>query len=1139
MTSLDERYTATHGEVMLSGIQALVRTLLDQRRLDARHQRDTGLFISGYQGSPLGGIDREVARIHTMADDAGIVFRPGLNEELAATAVAGTQLVGELEHRTVDGVTGIWFGKNPGLDRAADAIRHGTISGTHPLGGAVAWIGDDPSSKSSTVPSSCEPMCRSLHLPLLAPGSVAEILELGLHAVAMSRHAGLWTGVKIVADVADSSAIVSVDGLLDRIPDLGRERRFTPPTLLPPTNLDAEHDLMTQRLARACEYAEAADLNRIVHEPPAARTAIVAAGLSHQSLLRALADLGVTDEALDQHGIRLVRLGMPWPLEPGLTRRLLAGVERVLVVEDKTAFVEGLIKEALYGTSHQPVVIGKHDEHGAPLLSHRSELLADDIVAALVRAVPGLASPAFRVPAPRRRTRVLEVLPARTPAFCSGCPHSVSTRAEGDQLVGVGIGCHAMVALEQVADGPKRGKLVGITQMGGEGTQWLGLEPFTDDRHFFANVGDGTFYHSASLAIRAAVAAGSTITFKLLFNDAVAMTGGQRPEGQMDIPELTRWLALEGVRRTVVTTAHPEAWRAVRFAPGVRVLHRDRIPEVQRELEREDGVTVLLHVDRCATEERRLRKRGQVAAPKERIWINERVCEGCGDCGYKSTCLSVVPVDTAFGRKTRIHQSSCNQDASCLAGDCPSFVSVVPSSRPRTAPVPDVALPEPQRRVGDDVLVRMPGIGGTGVVTVSAVLQIAAFLEGGFAAGIEQIGLAQKGGPVISDLRFSDRPVTGQIRAGRGTVDVLLAFDPLGGSTEPMLDALRESAIAVVNTGEVATAVMVQDPGVTMPPWQDLRSRIDAATTAAQNVYVDADRLAERHFADHLPSNLIVVGAAYQHGVLPIGAAAIEQAIRLNGTAVETNLAAFRLGRIAVASPHSLEGRPDSREGRPHSAGGEGRLGVLAAELTAWQDRATAERFLDDVRGVEARAGAEVAGAYAEGLFKLTAYKDEFEVARLHLDGVERARLADQFGEDATVRILLHPPVLRALGMRRKIALGAWILPVLRLLYALRGLRRSRLNPFGLGEVRRTERRLAADYRDAVHAVLDHLTPATLPLVLELAATADLVRGYEQVKLRNVERHRARVAELLAEVERAAAGVPEASTPAAGRALLP
>jgi indolepyruvate ferredoxin oxidoreductase len=1109
VTSLDERYTATSGDVMISGIQALVRTMLDQRRLDTARGLRTGVFLSGYQGSPLGTIDLEVGRHRHLLDPAGVVFRQGLNEELAATAVAGTQLLGELENRTVEGVTGIWFGKNPGLDRAADAIRHGNISGTAPLGGAVAWIGDDPSSKSSTVPSSCEPMCRSMYMPLLAPGSVAEILTFGLHAIAMSRHAGLWTGLKIVADVADSSAIVNVDGLAEAIPDLARARSFTPPVLLPPTNLDAEFDLMTLRLARASEYAEAAGLNRITFEPSQPRTAIVAAGLNYQSLLTAIKDLGATEADLDAHGVRLVQLGMPWPLEPTSTRRLFDGVERVLVVEDKAGFLEGLIKEVLFGIPQPPSVIGKRDASGAPLLSPRSALMSDDILAALARVLPGFGSTALTVPAPRRRHLELAAIPARTPAFCSGCPHSVSTRADSDQLVGVGIGCHVMVVLEGQG---KRGQLTGMTQMGGEGTQWLGLEPFTNDRHFFQNVGDGTFYHSASLAIRAAVAAGSNITYKLLVNDVVAMTGGQTPAGQMEVPELTRWLTLEGVSRIAITTSHPRVWKGIRLGRNVSVHHRDELADVQRRLATEDGVTVLLHLDRCATEERRLRKRGKAPVPAERIWINERVCEGCGDCGDKSTCLSVVPTATEFGRKTKIHQSSCNQDMSCLAGDCPSFVKVIPSDKPRTRPVPEVELPEPRRRTGDELLVRMPGIGGTGVVTVSAILQMAAFLEGRFAAGVEQIGLAQKGGPVISDVRFSTEPITGQVRAGRGSVDVLLAFDPLGASTETMLDSIRSTGIAVVNTGEVATSQMVQDTSIAMPPVDDLRSRIDAATTGSENAYIDGDGLAQRHFADHLPTNLIIIGAAYQHGVLPISAESIAEAIRINGAAVEQNLAAFRLGRIAVAVPEALADRPATDE--------RDRLERLSSEVEAWQNRAAADRFVADVRRVRealptTEAGEELADAYAEGLFKLTTYKDEFEVARLHLDSVERAKLADEFGADAKVKILLFPPFLRAMGLKRKLEFGSWIVPLLRLLYALRFLRGRRINPFGVGRVRRTEQALAAEYAATFTTALRHLTPETQSVLLDLAAAPDLVRGYEQVKLGNVERYRARVDELL------------------------
>jgi indolepyruvate ferredoxin oxidoreductase len=1135
--TLDSKYSATSGEILLSGIQALVRTTLDLRRLDATRGYDTAVFISGYQGSPLGSLDREFDRASKfLRPRDGVVFRPGLNEELAATSVGGTQLLGQLAHRNFDGVTGIWYGKNPGFDRAADAIRHANLSGTAPLGGAVAWIGDDPASKSSTVPSSCEPMCRSLLLPLLAPGSVGEILTLGLHAVAMSRHAGLWTGLKIVADVADASAVVSVDGLLDQIPPLELRRKFLPPVLLPPTNIDAEFDLMTKRLERACEYAEVANLNRVTFEPQHAQVAVVAAGTGYQALVRALSDLGLDDRALNNFGVRLVQLGMPWPLDRGLVRRLTKGVDRVVVVEDKLPFIESIFKEALYGTDHAPAVIGKRQADGSALLSPRSGLVSDDVIGALRKVLPGIADWPVPASSPRRHDGRLELLPSRTPAFCSGCPHSVSTRASADQLIGVGIGCHTMITLEPQG---KRGELIGMTQMGGEGAQWFGLEPFTDDQHFFQNLGDGTFYHSGSLALRAAVAAEANITYKLLFNDAVAMTGGQVPVGQMSIPELTKWLTLEGVRKIVITTANPEAWRRARLGKNVSVRHRDHIAEVQQDLSRERGVTVLLHIDRCATEERRLRKKGKIPTPAERIWINERVCEGCGDCGDKSTCLSVLPTNTEFGRKTRIHQSSCNQDTSCLDGDCPSFVRVTASSEPTKWVIPDVLLPAPSRLIGPDVLIRMPGIGGTGVVTASAVLQMAAFIEGRYAAGLEQIGLAQKGGPVISDIRVATAPVSGQLRAGKGTVDVLVGFDALGAGSDATLDSLRSTAIAVVNTAHVPTATMVQNITATAPAWKDIRSRLEEATAASKNLYVDAQTLAHRFFADHMPTNLILVGAAFQHGVLPLEDWSMEQAIRLNGAAVDQNLQAFRLGRIAVAAPEQLQPPSDSSVTATPTAADLGsdlnlssnrnrRIARLAGELVAYQNSGYARSFItsvkaaaDQVRYLPSEVVENVVATYAEGLFKLMAYKDEFEVARLHLDSVERARMAAEFGSGAKARIMLHPPVLRALGWNRKIPFGAWALPVLRLLYAMRWMRGKRLDVFGRSEVRRIERALAGEYQTAMAKALDCLTPATLPLVLDLARAPSIVRGYEDVKLRNVDRYRKKVADLLNQLETA------------------
>ncbi|MDX3229256.1 indolepyruvate ferredoxin oxidoreductase family protein [Streptomyces sp. ME19-01-6] len=1130
--SLDDTYSAHSGRVLISGIQALVRLTLEQRRLDQERGLDTRAFVSGYQGSPLGGLDLEMSRAHRFLEPAGVVFRPGLNEELAATAVAGTQLVGQLPGRRHEAVTGFWYGKNPGLDRAADAIRHCTMAGTAPLGGAVAWIGDDPGSKSSTVPSSCEPMCQSLAMPLLAPGSVAEIIELGLHAVALSRATGLWAGLKIVADIADASAVVDAGTLRPDIPAPPRAPRGAPPTLVGPASLDAEHDMLTRRLDLARAYARQTGLNRVEFSARRARLGVVASGISYAVVLRALADLGIDQPAMEALGIRLIRLAMPYPVCNEELAAMAGDLEQVLVVEDKVPFLEGHLKQALYGTAGAPVVVGRRGEDGRPLLTARGTLGAEDVARALAgrigperlprAAAAHLAS--LTPPAPARIA--LPTVSARTPYFCSGCPHSTSTRTDDDTLVGAGIGCHIMIAL----DGAGRGHQIGLTQMGGEGAQWIGLAPFTDDRHFVQNLGDGTFHHSGSLAIRAAVAAGVTMTYKLLYNDAVAMTGGQRPEGRLDIPALTRWLALEGVRKVVVTTARPADYRGVRLDPIATVRHRDDLPEAEKELAATDGVTVLVHDDRCAAEERRLRKRGALPTPAEKVVINERVCEGCGDCGEVSTCLSVQPVATEFGRKTRIHQASCNSDFSCLKGDCPSFLLVEPRTRQRPAlPALPVELTAPTPAVtGEHTLLRMPGIGGTGVVTVSKILQMAAHLDGRYAAGLEQTGLAQKGGPVVSDVRISATPVSGALRASRATADVLIGFDLLGAADDANLRVARpDHTLAVVNTALVPTAAMVTNRVVVPGTPDDALERIESATRPKENLYLDAQGLAEALFADHMPANMLLIGAAFQHGCLPLSERAVEGAIRLNGAAVDQNLAAFRWGRAAVIDPEAVR-RALATPARPTLAvtpearslatavaePGELQEAVAlrTADLIAYQNQAYARRYATDVTRVAAlareraghEAGERIAVAYAKGLHHLMAYKDEYEVARLHLDTVERARITEEFGAGASVSVLLHPPVLRALGMKRKIRLRRTAPALFRALYGLRGLRGTRLDVFGHATVRREERALIDEYRRLVQDALTHLTPRTATGIEALVLLADGIRGYEDIKLARI-----------------------------------
>jgi len=1151
--TLDEKYTAPEGRVLLSGIDAIVRSILDQRRLDQSRGLDTAAFVSGYEGSPLGGLDLEMQRNRSLLDGAGVVVSPGVNEELAATAVGGTQLLDELPGRRHRGVAAYWYGKNPGLDRAADAIRHGNYSGTAPLGGAVAWIGDDPTCKSSTIPSSSESMAKSLLVPLLTPSTVAEVRELGLHAVALSRYAGTWSAVKVVADIADGAGTVDLTDPSGWVPAPDLSRQWRPSLLIGAQSMVAERDLLEVRLPRAAAYAAAQGLNRVTYQPTRPRLGVIAAGLAYAAVRRALVDLGIDADGLESLGIRLVKVGMVWPADPDHLRRMLAGLEEVVVIEDKAAFLETQVKEAFYRQPLQPLVVGKHDPDGRPLVPERGAVTSDLVARVLAaRLGDALPEPARRRLAQLDRTERLQViatpLASRTPYFCSGCPHNRSTRAPDDALVGMGIGCHIMASF----DAHGRGQAVGITQMGGEGAQWNGLFPFTDDAHFVQNLGDGTFFHSGSLAVRAAVDSGANITYKLLYNQAVAMTGGQAPVGGMPVPELTRWLALEGVKRVVVATPEPKDYRGITLDPIAEVRHRDELDQIQAELAGVGGVTVLIYDDRCAAEERRLRKRGKLPKPAMRLWINERVCEGCGDCGEKSSCLSVVPVDTEFGRKTAIHQGSCNQDYSCLQGDCPSFVQVfpkpeAPSPRAGTAASgPRIALVEPIGRVPvGDVLIRMPGIGGTGVVTISRILQMAALLDGRFAAGVEQTGLSQKGGPVMSDVRISSQPIDAAVRAGARSVDVLLAFDPLGAAAPTTLATTDpKRTVAVMNTAEVATAQMVTDPTVSFPEPAKLQARVERDTRRAANLYLDANWIAERMSDDHLATNMVLTGAAFQHGCLPVTAAAMEEAIALNGVAVAANLAAFRWGRAAVIDPagvrRELAGTPD----QPPLPTGAAAQEVLAdqpipnvlravverrvEDLIAYQSAGYARGYLRQVLAVSAAERAKapspdlpVTAAFAQGLYKLMAYKDEYEVARLHLDSLERAKLSDEFGPGARVRIMLQPPLLKRLGLRRKVSLGPATRPAFALLHAARRLRGTPLDPFGHTRMRRTERALVGEYLDLVGQAIGQLNPASAASVAEVAELPDLIRGYESMKLDGIDRFRSESAVRLRSVTHA------------------
>lgn len=1164
--TLADRYLLPDGEVFLTGVQALVRVLLDQHRADRRDGLRTATLVSGYQGSPLGGFDKEVAGLGPLGAEHELLLRPGVNEELGATAVWGSQLAGTLPGPRYDGVLGVWYGKAPGVDRSADAIRHGNYVGTDPRGGVLALCGDDPACKSSTIPGASESLLAALHVPVLAPGSVQETLDLGRHAIACSRASGLWAALKVVTNVADAAATATVG--LDRVAPLipvveheGRPYVHRPSAhLLAPQSLELERTLVGVRLELAKRYARLNDLNRVVHDHPAARLGVVASGAALHDTRRALRDLGLGDDA----PLRLLQVGMPFPLDEEAVRAFAAGLDEIVVVEEKGPFLERLVKEALYGGPHHPPVLGERDDRGAPLLPAHGTLDADAIAEALgARLLARGEGDPGPIRARLEELRAIAQRPAaqlgarRMPFFCSGCPHSASTAADDDAIVGAGIGCHTMVMLNPRG----RGRVSGITQMGGEGVQWVGAAPFVARRHFVQNLGDGTFHHSGSLAIRAAVAARLDVTYKLLCNGTVAMTGGQAVEGAMDVAAIVASLRAEGVARIVVTADDTARYDRVTLPAGVELRDRAALAETQRELARVPGVTVLIHDQACAAELRRARKRGRAPDPPQRVVINERVCEGCGDCGAKSGCLSVEPVETEFGRKTRVNQTSCNKDMTCLEGDCPSFLTVIPPARAakrRPAPrLPEAVLADPAPRQGTvDVRVRLVGIGGTGVVTVSQVLGMAALLDGRQAGGLDQTGLSQKAGPVTSDVRIADAPLADGVTVPGGCADLLLGLDLLGAAGPASLRAADpRRTVAVVSESLTPTGAMVAEVDAPAPDTAAARAAIDGVTRAGENVYLDARRIAETLLGDETPANVVVLGAAFQRGLLPLSREAIEQAFRLNGAGVERNLAAFAWGRAAVAAPVEVAAALDGRgvggasaevaaspagevggdgtpapplAGRPlalvERAGGESpELRRLAErrvpDLIAWGGPRAAVRYADALARVRETESERLPGstavseAVARGLHKLLAYKDEYEVARLHVE--ELARL-----EPGTrVTFHLHPPALRALGMERKLKLGPWFTPALRAMRHGRRLRGTPLDPFGRAHVRRVERALPGEYLALVERALASLTPATLPTAVAIAELPGLVRGYEQIKLDGVARFRARAAELSALLE--------------------
>ncbi|HEV8440860.1 MAG TPA: indolepyruvate ferredoxin oxidoreductase family protein [Methylomirabilota bacterium] len=1150
--SLQDKFSQERGRIYLSGIQALVRLPLDQHRADRRRGLNTATFISGYRGSPLGGFDQTLERHAKLLQESNVVFSSGLNEDLGATAVFGSQMAGLFPDPKYDGVLGIWYGKAPGVDRTGDVFKHANYAGVGKNGGVLALAGDDPLSKSSTLPSHSEVALYDALMPVIFPGNVQEILDFGLHGFMLSRVSGLWVGVKIVTNVADEAGTAEVDP--DRVSPVIPTVEFEGKpfqhqinvNLIPPFGLDMERTLQGARLELARRYAWENKLNRIVVPSPRAWLGILTSGKTYYDVRQALTELGLDEAALQRYGIRLLKVGLLFPMEPRIVREFATGLQEILVVEEKRAFLELFTKDILYGWPDRPRIVGKFDEEERPLVTAVGELDSDLIARAIAKRLARkmrLESVEARIQhldELKRRPRSLTL--QRTAFFCSGCPHNRSTVVPEGAVAAAGIGCHGM------AMGMDRG-IIGVTQMGGEGAQWIGIAPFTGTTHLFQNIGDGTLFHSGSLAVNYAVAAGVNITYKILYNAAVAMTGGQAAAGALSVPALTRRLEADGVKRILITTDDPAKYKGVAIARIAEVWHRDRLLEAQSVLAATPGVTALIHDQQCAAEKRRLRKRGRLADPSMRVYINERVCEGCGDCGRKSNCLSVQPVETEFGRKTQIHQSSCNKDYSCLLGDCPSFLTVesvgaAPKKAKRLTPL-DVELPEPALKVTTEgFAVHMMGIGGTGVVTVNQILGTAAMLDGKHVRGLDQTGLSQKGGPVVSDLKIASRPIELANKVSAGGSDLYLGFDLLV-ATDPMnLDKADPGrTIAVVSTSQIPTGQMVVNTGVHFPELATMLMSIDRVTRKDPNVYLDATAMAEALFDDHMATNPILMGAAYQAGALPISAGSIERAIRLNGVSVEMNLLAFRWGRMAVTDAKYVEAAVRRASGQVteapvlsadarhlvDSVGAAGELQRLleirVPELIAYQDADYARPYVDFVRRVAEEEQRRTPGrhgvseAVARHLYKLMAYKDEYEVARLHLSAALRAETESKFGPHVKLYWHLHPPLLRSLGLKRKIKLGQWFAPAFAALRAMRRLRGTALDPFGYAEVRRVERQLIGEYRQMIEAVLAKLTPATHDAAVAIAELPDEVRGYERIKLDNVKRFREKSSQLISQLD--------------------
>jgi indolepyruvate ferredoxin oxidoreductase len=1119
--TLDDKYKLTEGRVFMSGTQALVRLPLIQIERDRAAGLNTGGFISGYRGSPLGTYDQELWRAKKLLKEHDIVFQSGVNEDLAMTAVWGSQQVGMRPTATKDGVFGIWYGKGPGLDRSMDVLKHANAAGSSPQGGVLAIVGDDHGAKSSTLPHQSDHNFKAAFVPFLYPASVHEYVEMGLLGLAMSRFTGAWVGFKATADTVETSVTV----------DLASEKRqiILPPFDFPEGGVHIRaNDIWREEDTRlqlykgfaAMAFAKANKIDRLVFDSPKPRFGIISTGKAYSDVMEALDELGIDAAVAADIGLRVYKVGMPWPLEPDGVRHFCEGLEEVLVVEEKREFIEHQLKWQLYNwdTNVRPRIVGKQDEKEGWLLRPDNELTLGTIA----RIIADRLSHFYVTDRIKERLAFLEAREVqkktyaaptvRSPYFCAGCPHNTSTKVPDGSRAMAGIGCHIMALWMDRAET--------FTQMGGEGCTWIGEAPFTTENHVFVNLGDGTYFHSGLLAIRQSVAAEVNVTYKILYNDAVAMTGGQHVDGELTVEQIAQQLVGEGLARIIIVAEDPDRHVKAAFPAGVEIRHRDEMENTQKELRDVAGTTAIVFDQTCAAEKRRRRKRGQFPDPDKRIFINKEVCEGCGDCSVQSNCVAVEPVETEFGRKRMINQSSCNKDFSCVKGFCPSFVEVSgakirkPDGKGKVDTFDD-DLPLPQLpAMGADYNILVTGIGGTGVLTISALLGMAAHLEGKASATADMAGLAQKGGAVYSHVRLGEtNDVLRSPRIITGGADLLFACDAVTGAgvvTQDLLNPKRTAA--VVNSNIAPVSDFVRNRDFDFKTAQVERS-IRANTNPNAADFVQADRIATAIMGDAIAANMMLLGYAWQKGLVPLKLDSLLAAIKLNAVAIAFNNKAFSLGRLLAHDPRKVEALVDAARGplpEPPATKLEDIIAKRVADLVLYQDATYSARYASSVRAVIAAEQRMMPGsetlsiAVARYLYKLMAIKDEYEVARLYTDGRFEKAISAQFSGDFKQKVWLSPPLLSKVdpntGRPEKKPFGPWIFTAFRMLAGLKKIRGSRWDLFARTAERKQERALLADYEQLLPKFASELTAQNHGLAVQLASLPDQIRGFGPVK---------------------------------------